>query len=134
MGTEKVVAFPQHLGYASSEQVPATIREMLAREPAWAAACRADLMVSHQRAWALMKANGLFFVCERDPAEVTRRHVVAPEPTRRWATNLTTVYTKRGGKSEALHRGARSRGLLPSATRTFRKLIAIGEPFPVHTT
>ena len=54
-------------------------------------------MVSRRRVWALMRAHGLVLARDREPGEVTRGHVVTPEPNRRIATDLTTVWTRRDG-------------------------------------
>jgi putative transposase len=44
-----------------------------------------------------MRAHGLVLAQDREPGEVHRGHVVVPEPNRRIATDLTTVWTRRDG-------------------------------------
>jgi transposase InsO family protein len=102
--TGKVVVLPARPGVASAEAVLKAIRAVIAREPAWGvrkvwATLRRDgLHVSRKRVWALMHANGLVLAAEREPGgPPPRGHVVVPEPNRRFATDLTTVWTRREG-------------------------------------
>jgi transposase InsO family protein len=102
--TGKVVVLPARPGVASAEAVLKAIRAVIAREPAWGvrkvwATLRRDgLRVSRKRVWALMNAHGLVLASEREPGgPPPRGHVVVPEPNRRWATDLTTVWTGREG-------------------------------------
>jgi putative transposase len=102
--TRKVVRMPSRPKGASAADVLAAIKRVIAREPAWgvrkvwATIRREDgLRVSRKRVWAIMNANELTFAHDREPGEVTRGHVIAPEPNRRWATDLTTVHTRRDG-------------------------------------
>jgi putative transposase len=44
-----------------------------------------------------MRAHGLVLARDREPGEPTRGHVVVPEPNRRIATDLTTVWTRKDG-------------------------------------
>jgi putative transposase len=91
--------------WASAEVVLAAIRTVIADHPAWGvrkvwAMLRREheLRVSRKRVWALMHAHGLVLAGEREPGEPPPRgHVVVPEPNRRWATDLTTVWTARDG-------------------------------------
>lgn len=99
----KVVRLPRRPRFTAAEVVLAAIRKVIAEQPAWgvrkvwATLRREGLLVSRKRVWALMKANGLVFSVEREPGEVTRGHVAVPEPNRRLATDLTTVWTRRDG-------------------------------------
>lgn len=102
--TPKVVALPTRPGHAAAEAVLAAIRAVIAREPAWgvrkvwATLRREGLRVSRKRVWALMHAHGLVLAAEREPGgPPPRGHVVVPEPNRRFATDLTTVWTRREG-------------------------------------
>jgi putative transposase len=104
MTPPKVVALPTRPGSTSAEAVLAAIRVVIAREPAWGvrkvwATLRRDgLHVSRKRVWALMHANGLVLAAEREPGgPPPRGHIVVPEPNRRFATDLTTVWTRREG-------------------------------------
>jgi transposase InsO family protein len=101
--TPPVRRLPVRPAVASSAAVLAAIRTILAEEPAWgvrkvwAALHRRGLRVSRKRVWALMHAEGLVLRRDREPGEPPRGHVVVPEPNRRWATDLTTVWTRRDG-------------------------------------
>lgn len=101
--TATVRRLPVRPAVASSVTVLAALREIVAAEPAWgvrkvwATLRRRDLYVSRKRVWALMHAEGLVLRREREPGEPPRGHVAVPEPNRRWATDLTTVWTRREG-------------------------------------
>lgn len=96
-----MVQLPQRPRHASAEAVLAAIRAVVEREPAWGvrqvwATLRRDgLRVSRRRVWALMHAHGLVLVRDREPGEPMRGHVAVPEPNRRFATDLTTTWTRR---------------------------------------
>jgi transposase InsO family protein len=100
-----VVAMPKRPRYTSSEVVLLRIREVLAREACaawgvrkvWATLRREGLKVSRKRVHAIMRAHGLVLARDREPGESPRGHVVVPEPNRRVATDLTTVWTRRDG-------------------------------------
>lgn len=101
----KVVRLPRRPGHTSAEVVLERIREVLARETArawgvrkvWATLRREELKVSRRRVHAIMRAHGLVLARDYEPGEPTRGHVVVPEPNRRIATDLTTVWTRRDG-------------------------------------
>lgn len=101
----KVIALPKRPRHTSAEVVLTGIREVLARDTAtawgvrkvWATLRREGLKVSRRRVWALMHANGLVLARDREPGETPRGHVMVPEPNRRIATDLTTVWTRRDG-------------------------------------
>jgi len=88
---------------ASVERVVAALHEVVARHPAWGvrkawATLRRDgLVVARKRVWALMKREGLLFRAPREAVETPRGHVWVPEPNRRFATDLTLVWTRREG-------------------------------------
>jgi putative transposase len=64
----------------------------------WHALRRWGRRVSRKRVWALMHAEGVVLAPEREPGgPPSRGHVVTPEPNRRWATDLTTGWTRRDG-------------------------------------
>jgi putative transposase len=80
------------------------IQRVVAENPAWGilkvwATLRAEgLVASRKRIYALMKAMNLLLpspCAGREPA--TRGHVTVPESNRRWATDLTTVWTRQDG-------------------------------------
>jgi len=104
-GVPNVVALPKKPRYTSAEVVLLRIREVLAREACaawgvrkvWATLRREGLKVSRKRVHAIMRAHGLVLARDREPGESTRGHVVVPEPNRRLATDLTTVWTRRDG-------------------------------------
>jgi putative transposase len=99
----RVVRLPRKPRYASADEVLAAIRNVIAAEPAygvrkvWAVLQRQGMRVGRKRVWTLMRAHGLVLARDREPGEPRRGHVVAPEPNRRIATDLTTVFTKRDG-------------------------------------
>ena len=99
----RVVRLPRRPRHASAEAVLAAIRTVVEQEPAWgvrkvwATLRREGLRVSRRRVWALMHAHGLVLARDREPGEPTRGHVVVPEPNRRFATDLTTTWTRRDG-------------------------------------
>jgi transposase InsO family protein len=99
----KVVRLPRAPRWAAAEVVLAAIRVVVAREAAWgvrkvwATLRQEGLRVSRRRVWALMHANGLCLARDREPGETPRGHVAVPEPNRRWATDMTTAWTKRDG-------------------------------------
>lgn len=101
----KVIALPRRPRHTSAEVVLLRIREVLARETStawgvrkvWATLRREGLKVSRRRVHAIMRANGLVLARDSEPGEPARGHVVVPEPNRRIATDLTTVWTRRDG-------------------------------------
>lgn len=99
----RVVRLPKKPRYASAADVLAAIRRVIEAEPAygvrkvWAVLRRQGLRVGRKRVWALMRAHGLVLAQTREPGEPRRGHVVAPEPNRRIATDMTTAFTKLDG-------------------------------------
>jgi putative transposase len=101
----KIIALPRRPRHTSAEVVLLRIREVLGRETAtawgvrkvWATLRREGLRVSRRRVHAIMRAHGLVLARDREPGETPRGHVAVPEPNRRLATDLTTVWTKRDG-------------------------------------
>lgn len=101
----QLIGIPKRPRHTSAEVVLVRIREVLARETSaawgvrkvWATLKREGLRVSRKRVWAIMHAHGLVLVRDREPGETPRGHVVVPNPNRRWATDLTTVWTRRDG-------------------------------------
>lgn len=63
----------------------------------WATLRREALKVSRKRVHAIMRAHGLVLARDREPGEPPRGHVLVPEPNRRLATDMTTVWTRRDG-------------------------------------
>lgn len=102
---DNVVALPKRPRFTSAEVVLLRIREVLAREACaawgvrkvWATLKREELKVSRKRVHAIMRAHGLVLARDREPGEPTRGHVLVPEPNRRLATDMTTVWTRRDG-------------------------------------
>lgn len=88
---------------AAAERVVSAIREVVAWQPAWgvrkvwATLRRKGIVVSRKRVWALMKHEGLLFRAPREVIDAPRGHVSVPEPNRRFATDLTMVWTRREG-------------------------------------
>lgn len=100
-----VVRLAPKRSYAAADSVLKAIEEVLAGEDAkawgvrkvWARLRQQGLRVGRKRVWALMHANGLVLARDREPGETPRGHVAVPEPNRRFATDLTTLWTKRDG-------------------------------------
>lgn len=101
----KVVTLPRRPRHTSAEVVLLRIREVLGRDTAtawgvrkvWATLRREGLRVSRRRVHAIMRAHGLVLARDSEPGEPARGHVGVPEPNRRLATDLTTVWTRRDG-------------------------------------
>lgn len=80
------------------------IRAVVAEFPAWgvrkvwAYLRRLGTIVSRKRVWKRMRAMGLTLppLSERAP-DAPRGHVAVPDSNRRWATDLTTVWTVEDG-------------------------------------
>lgn len=90
--------------WSSAAELEPRIREIVAAHPAWgvrkvwAVLRREGRRVSHRRVWALMKGMGLTLAADGRRAE--RRaygNVVVADSNRRWATDLTTAWTKEDG-------------------------------------
>jgi putative transposase len=104
-GGGQVIALPKAPRHTASDVVLERIREVLARDTAaawgvrkvWATLRQEGLRVSRKRVHAIMRAHGLVLAREREPGETPRGHVAVPEPNRRLATDLTTVWTRKDG-------------------------------------
>jgi putative transposase len=102
---DNVVALPRRPRHTSAEVVLMRIREVLARDTArawgvrkvWATLRREGRRVSRRRIHAIMRAHGLVLARDSEPGEPARGHVTVPEPNRRIATDLTTVWTRKDG-------------------------------------
>jgi transposase InsO family protein len=97
---QKGLRSPRRPSWASSEEVLAGIREIIADNPAWgvrkvwATLHRKGVKVSRKRVYAIMRKHDLVLARDREPGEVTRGHVSVPEPNRRLATDMTRVWTR----------------------------------------
>lgn len=96
---------PDHRGTVVAEATLCErIRAVVAEFPVWgvrkvwARLRRLGTRVSRKRVWIRMRAMGLTLppVSERTP-DVPRGQVVVPDSNRRWATDLTTVWTAEDG-------------------------------------
>lgn len=96
---------PRTPNHVSVEPLLAAIRAILDRETSrawgvrkvWATLRREGTRTSRRRVHAVMRAHGLVLARDYEPGEPLRGHVVVPEPNRRIATDLTTVWTRRDG-------------------------------------
>ena len=88
------------------ERLRSAIRAIVDAHPAWGvrkvwATLRRPphaLLTSKRRVWALMKAMGLCLDADRKERQAAARgHVVVEQANRRFATDLTTVWTKQEG-------------------------------------
>lgn len=103
--TSNLIALPRRPRHTAAEVVLLRIREVLARDTArawgvrkvWATLRREGLKVSRRRVHAIMRAHGLVLARDSEPGEPARGHVAVPEPNRRIATDLTTVWTRKDG-------------------------------------
>lgn len=90
--------------FAAVDVVLAAIKAMVAEHQAWGvrkvwAMLRREheLRVGKNRVYALMKAAGLLLPPDRVRTPSPRGTVAVEEPNRRWASDMTTVYTARDG-------------------------------------
>lgn len=101
--TSGPVRLPIPPRHASAESVMDAIRKVVGAHAAWGvrkvwATLRRDgLRVGCRRVWALMNANNLVLKPSEPRMTPRRGHVVVASPNRRWATDLTTVWTRREG-------------------------------------
>lgn len=90
--------------WATTEELRVAIHEVVHEHSAWgvrkvwATLRRRGLRSGQKRVWAIMKADGLTM----EPISVRESpgrygHVSVPKSNRRWATDLTTVWTKDDG-------------------------------------
>lgn len=100
-----VLRLPRRPNVASAEQVLVAVRKIIQENPAWGvrkvwAMLRREhgLNVSRKRVWSLMRGANLVLARDREHAgPPPRGHVVTELPNRRFATDITTVWTKREG-------------------------------------
>ncbi len=90
--------------WATAAELEAGIRRVIAAHPAWGtrkvwAVLRRDgVVASRKRVWALMRALGLTLPPPRERTpDAPRGHVVVPTSNRRFATDLTTAWTRLDG-------------------------------------
>jgi putative transposase len=90
--------------WATAAELEAGIRRVVAANPAWgvrkvwASLRRAGVVASRKRVWALMRSLGLVLPPVREREGLGIRGQVAVEfSNRRWATDLTTVWTRQDG-------------------------------------
>jgi putative transposase len=90
--------------WATATELEAGIKHVVAAHPSWgvrkvwAVLRRAGTVASRKRVWAMMRGLGLVLppVRERTP-EHRRGQVIVPDSNRRWASDLTTVWTRHDG-------------------------------------
>jgi putative transposase len=87
--------------WATAAELEAKVRECAEAHPAWgvrkvhAHLRRRKVVASRKRVWAVMKRLGLVLPAPEHREEGARLGTVAvPESNRRWATDLTTVWTR----------------------------------------
>lgn len=79
------------------------IEGIIQKQPAWghrkvwATLRRQKVLVGRRRVYETMKAMGVTFEPSARRPEVPRGQVTVAEPNRRWATDLTTVWTRENG-------------------------------------
>ncbi len=99
-----VVRLPRRPNVASAEQVLVAVRKIIQENLAWGvrkvwAMLRREhgLNVSRKRVWTLMRGANLVLARDREPGDPPRGNVTTELPNRRFATDITTVWTKREG-------------------------------------
>lgn len=96
-------ATPTARPWASAEELEPAIRRVVEEHPAWgvrkvwATLRRQQLRVSCKRVWAMMKHLGLVLPAAERHDAPRFGHVATVESNRRWATDLTTVWTRHDG-------------------------------------
>lgn len=96
-------ARPMRPSCVSAAVLREAIERIVKEQPAWghrkvwATLRREKLRVGRRRVYETMKAMGLTFEPHARRPEVPRGRVTVPEPNRRWATDLTTVWTRQDG-------------------------------------
>lgn len=90
--------------WATAAELEEKVRECAGAHPAWgvrkihAYLRRQGVVASRKRVWAVMRRLGLVLPAPEHREEGARPGTVAvPDSNRRWATDLTTVWTKRDG-------------------------------------
>lgn len=89
--------------WVSAGELEAAIRRVVEEHRAWgvrkvwATLRRQDLCVSCKRVWALMKVLGLVLPAGEHRDTPRFGHVTTDQSNRRWATDLTTVWTRHDG-------------------------------------
>jgi len=91
-------------GWATTEQILRRARQIVASHPGWgvrkvwALLRREGIKASRKRVWAVMRAAGLVMQPPslRDPL-APRGQVVVADSNRRWASDLTTTWTREDG-------------------------------------
>lgn len=101
---KRVPSKPMRAEWTSAEHIEARARAIVAEHPAWgtrkvwAVLRREGVRAGRKRVAAIMGAAGLLL----DPITMRESHargghVMVPQSNRRWATDLTTVWTRRDG-------------------------------------
>jgi len=96
---------PERLGpWATAKELVEGIWSVVQRFPAWgvrkvwAFLRRQGMRGSRKRVWKVMRALGLTLPAPKERAiPLLRGHVAVPESNRRWATDLTTAWTRQDG-------------------------------------
>ena len=90
--------------WASASELEAGIQRVVEEHPGWgvrkvwAYLRREGLIASRKRIWAIMRAKGWVLPPIRERQEVPRStQVVVAHSNRRWATDLTTAWTRQDG-------------------------------------
>lgn len=90
--------------WSTAEELEAGIRRVAAANPAWgvrkvwAVLRREGVVASRKRAWAVMRSLGLVLPPVRERDDWTPRgQVKVADSNRRWATDLTTTWTRQDG-------------------------------------
>ncbi len=95
---------PSPPAYASHDELVAGIQTVVAEQPGWGTRKvwaslrkRRGLVVSRRRVWAVMRSLGLVLEPSGQPRDLPGGHVYVEGSNRRWASDLTTVWTRQDG-------------------------------------
>ena len=103
VSTSEPAAEPRRGRWVTAEEASHAISRLAGMYPSfgvrkiWACLRREGLRVSQKRVWALMRSLGLCVPTEERRTRRPMGQVTAPGSNRRWATDMTTVWTRRDG-------------------------------------
>lgn len=88
--------------WATDAELLEGAQQLVRDNPGWGtrkvwAVLRRHRPVSYKRVWAIMHAHGLTMPPQEPRREQLRGHVAVADSNRRWATDLTTVWTAQDG-------------------------------------
>lgn len=103
VSTSEPAAEPRRSRWVTAEEASNAISRLAGVHPSfgvrkiWACLRREGLRVSQKRVWTLMRSLGLCVPTEERRTKHPMGQVTVPGSNRRWATDMTTVWTRRDG-------------------------------------